>query len=127
MFRKIRKVLSVIKYYWQDEETAVLHLLEDQALKYLDNCFELEIKNTEQIEDLIFHIRSYYEIPKVVKTLEFPDLKEINIKHLLKHGTKDKKVAEQYIQYMTQVEKQRAVERDFIFEHAKTLPFGFKL
>ena len=125
MFKSILKFFRVIWYSLFDGELLVLHLLEEKTRECLKDCVNLNISNTEQLEDMLFHIKSYYEIPKVVKELKFPDLDIPNVKKVLRSNIDliPKEVAE----YLIEVEIQRAIERDFIFEHAKNLPFGFKM
>ena len=83
-----------------------------------------------EIEDLIFHIKSYREIPKIIEETRYPEFKGMGIKEIVRRYKFKKLSLEEiskYGNFLVEVEEQRAVERDFIFEHAKILTFGFKL
>ena len=125
MFKKILRFCKLWWYVLFDREYLFLYLLEEKANKCLEDCVTLKVTNTEQLEDLIFHIKSYYEIPKVVKELKFPNLKIPDVKKILKSDVD--LVPKEVADYLIEVEMQRAIERDFIFEHAKNLPFGFTM
>ena len=70
------------------------------------------------------------DIPKFLEETEYPEFKGLSLKDIIK-GYKAKKLSlkeiNKYGKFLVDIEKQRAVERDFIFEHAKILTFGFKL
>ena len=112
-----------------DGDNLLLHLMEIKAHESLEVCSKLKVRNTEELEDLLFHIRTYTEIPLALAELKYPEFRGVNIKKMLKEyrGKKLKsEIAKRYSSFIIDIEKQRAVERDFIFEHAKVLSFGFE-
>ena len=125
MVKRMFRFFRILWYLLFKKDYLFLYLLEDKAHSCLDDCLSLNIPNTEQLEDLIFHIRSYYEIPKVVRELKFPDMQDFNVKSLLKKKASD--VPKEITEYLVEIEVQRAVERDIIFDLAKNLPFGFTI
>lgn len=130
MLRKIKKLLNIIKYFFEDEDNLLLHLMELKAYETLEDCMSLEVSMTEEIEDFIFHIRTYYDIPESIAATKYPDLKNMDISYLVKEYKKGKLSIEEVMEFadfLEDVEKQRAIEREIIFEHAKVLTFGFKL
>ena len=130
MLGRIKKLFKILYYYFTDSDNLLLYLLEIKAYEVLNGCYKLSVKSTEEIEDLIFHIRTYLEIPRILLSTRYPEFRglDINIKSLLKKY-KEKKLSDVeislYEEYFLDIEKQRAVERDFIFESAKVLTFGF--
>ena len=130
MLRKIKKLWTIVKYFFEDEDNLLLHLMEMKAYETLDDCAALEVGRTEEIEDLIFHIQTYYDIPEMIAATNYPDLSETNVSKILKEyklGNIDKVNMVVMADFIEEVEKQRAVERDLIFEEAKILSFGFKV
>lgn len=130
MLRKIKKLWVLLKYFFTDEDNLFLHLMEIKAMETLEDCARMEVDMTEEVEDLIFHIRSYYDIPFNIAATSYPDLEGTSIKRIIKGYDKGKASMEDvmlFADYLEDVEKQRAVERDIIFEYAKILAFGFKL
>ena len=130
MFKKIKKLYWIIKYFFEDEDNLLLHLMEMKAHETLKDCYTLEVSTTEEIEDLIFHIRTYYDIPESVAETKFPGMEEVDIPWLMKTykaGGLDIGDIMVYADYLGEVETQRALERDIIFDHAKNLAFGFRL
>ena len=133
--RKILRIPKLLKCYLSKDKNALLALIEEEANELLKQYGDMGTCNTEGIEDLLFHIQSYYEIPEVVKQIEFPMLRNINFFYedgnirVFELGSKKPTVEEleDYIRYIEEVERQRAVERDFIFEKVKELPLGFSL
>lgn len=133
--KRLPRLIKLLQSYLMKDENALLALIEDEAKDVLKRYEKMGICSTEEIEDLLFHIKSYSEIPQVVRDIEFPDIKEA--KFIFEKGYlkaievgKDKpSIAEieKYILYVEEVEKQRAVERDFIFEKVKNLPLGLIL
>lgn len=130
MLRKIKKLWSIIKYFFEDEDTLFLHLLKMKAFECMNDCYRLEVRRTEELEDLVFHINTYLEIPTALVETKYPDFKGISIQDTIRKF-KDNKMSleeiEEYGDFLVDIETQRAVERDIIFDHAKTLPFGFSL
>lgn len=106
----MKKVCNVLRYYLLKDENAFMYLLKEEALSYMEQCKRIGVCNTEGIENLLFHIDSYLEIPEALKKTTFLD-------NLENRGTK----------YLLEVEKERAVERDYICELLKELPIGFKV
>lgn len=130
MLRKIKKLGAILKYYFTDEDNLLLHLIEMKAYETLDDCFELDVGMTEEVEDLIFHIRTYYEIPESLAQTKYTWYKGEDIPEMIKKykkGILNMADIEAFTDYLTEVEELRAVERDLIFEHVKALAFGFKL
>lgn len=110
-FRKIRRVYRIIKFAIYDSNNFLLRIVEEEVHDYLKDLKDLKVRETEELEDLIFHIRAYIEIPQVLRTTVFS-------------GSLNSKQLEDYF---IQVEETRAVEREYIFELMKKLPLGFEL
>ena len=130
MFKRVKKLLNIIKYYFEDEDNLLLHLMEMKAYEILDACYDLDVGMTEEIEDFIFHIRTYYDIPETIASTKYPDLVDVDIPTMMKKYKKcelDMSDVLKFADYLEEVESQRAVERDIIFEEAKMLSFGFRL
>ena len=131
--KKLVRLPKFIKCYLSKDESVLLTLIEEEANNLLEQYGRMGTCNIEGIEDLLFHIKSYSEIPEVVKQIEFPNMKEINLFYedgsirVFELGSRKPSIEdlEVYIKYIEEVEKQRAVERDFIFEKVKELPLGF--
>lgn len=130
MLGKFKKFFQVVYYYFTDSDNLLLHLMEIKAHEILKRCQKLSVRNTEELEDLIFHIKIYKEIPKVLLATRYSEFEGLfNIKSMLKkHKKKQLSPVELLLfeDYILDVEKQRAIERDFIFESAKVLSFGFE-
>ena len=130
MLGKFKKFFQVVYYYLMDSDNLLLHLMEIKAHEILKRCQKLSVRNTEELEDLIFHIKIYKEIPKVLLATRYSELEGLfNIKSMLKRYKKKQLSPVElllYEDYVLDVEKQRAIERDFIFESAKVLSFGFE-
>lgn len=130
MLQKVKNLWSIIKYFFEDEDTLFLHLLKMKAYKSLEDCKRLEVSCTEELEDLIFHINIYMEVPSALIETKYPDFKGLSIQKVIKKFKEDKmslKEIQDYGDFLVDIETQRAVERDIIFDHAKSLPFGFSL
>lgn len=130
MLRKIKTLCGIIRYYFEDEDTLLLYLLKKKALKCLEDCNKLEVSNVEELEDLIFHVNIYINIPVALVETKYPDFKNTSVRDVIKKfkkGMMSLKEIEKYGDFLIDVETQRAVERDIIFDHAKVLPFGFSL
>lgn len=130
MFRKIKKLWDIIKYFYKDEDNLLLHLMELKAQESSADCATLKVSMTEELEDLIFHIQTYYDIPHNIAATKYPHLLQANMQKRIKKylsGMVDPVSLIEMADFLEEVEKQRAVERDIIFEHAKSLSFGFKL
>ena len=128
MFKKIWDFLKITYYFFSDsEDNLIFRIMEDKAKKTLKHCKTLQISEIEELENLAFHIKVYYEIPKAVKETKFPNVKDLNLKKVLEGDIKDLKETDEFMNYINEVELQRSIERDFVFEHAKALPFGFQI
>lgn len=128
MIKKLLRLLALITYFFKDEDNLFLYLLELKARDSLKDCYNLNISKTEDLEDLIFHIRSYVSIPEALAEIKYKEFKNVSLKEIIKR-CKDKSISKEeidkYSEYLTEIEEYRAVERDSIFEHAKILSFGF--
>ena len=113
-----------------DSDNLLLYLMLIKANESLKKCYELHISSTEEFEDLIFHIKAYLEIPKILIATKYPEFDGLfNIKSMLRKYRKKKLSKIElslYEDYILDIEKQRAVEREFIFECSKALSFGFE-
>lgn len=130
MFKKIKRLLSIIKYFFEDEDTLFFYLLEKKAYESMKDCAKLEVGSTEELEDLLFHLKIYKEIPMALTETKYPKFRGSSVKDVIQRFKQDKMTLqeiEEYGDYLVEVETQRAVERDIIFDHAKVLPFGFSL
>lgn len=126
--KKIQRIFLIIKAYLFRNECAFLRIVENEALDYLESCEKLEVKNTEDVQDLLFHIRSYFDIPLALRTTMFSDI-PIGFRLKLKMNkwvkvSGDSSVINRYIEYLTEIEKQRAVERTCILDCMKNVPFS---
>ena len=128
MFRKIKKLWGIVRYFFEDEDTLLLYLLKVKAYECMNDCCRLEVSSTEELEDLVLHINSYLEVPTALVETKYPDFRGTSIQDVIKKF-KGKKMSireiNTYGDFLVDVETQRAVERDIIFDHAKCLPFGF--
>ena len=126
----MKQLWTILKYFFQDRDSLLLHLMEMKAYELLNDCGMIEVGATEEIEDLIFHIKSYYDIPENIVNTKYPDLKGMDVKYVLREFNNGNLHADdilRFADFFVDVEKQRAVERDIIFDHAKALSFGFYL
>ena len=130
MLRKVKKLWNILKFFVTDEDNLLLHLIELKARESLWDCASLGVSSTEDIEDLIFHLQAYYSIPDVIAATKYPYFKGVNISKMMKNykkgNAKIKDVVE-FAEFLNDVEVQRAVEREIIFDRVKGLGFGFKL
>lgn len=130
MLRKLKKLWVVLKYFFTDEDNLLLHLIELKAYESLNDCLVLEVSSTEEIEDLLFHIRLYYDIPDNLVETKYPQFKGLSLGKAIKSYKENKmniNDLEEFADFMVEVETERAVERDIILEQAKCLSFGFRL
>ena len=130
MLRKIKKLWSIIKYYFEDEDTLLLYLLKMKATECTNDCNKLEVRNTEELEDLIFHINTYIDIPFALTETKYPEFRNTSVRDVIKKFKDNKmslKEIEKYGDFLIDIETHRAIERDLIFDHAKSLPFGCSL
>ena len=112
MWKRIIKICRLIKYIVINPKYLILYLIKVEAQEHLKTFYKMGIGNVEDIEDLIYHIDSYIEIPKVLQSTTYAGYLE-----------KGEKLDE----YFEDLETHRAVERDYIFEALKRLPIGFQL
>ena len=104
MFRLIKYAVTKRKYF-------LLYIIRDEARDYLKTFGKIGVDYTEDIQDLIYHINSYIELPQILqKTVYEPYLKN----------------GEMLEEYFHDLETHRAVERDYIFDLMKRLPIGFE-
>lgn len=130
MFRKIKKFFNIVKYFFIDEDDLLLYLLKMKAYECMHDCYKLEVRRTEELEDLIFHVDSYISIPQALAELSYPEFRNTNVRDIIrryKTGKVSLDEIKRYGDFLIDVEIQRNIERDFIFDHAKVLPFGFTL
>ena len=128
MFKKIWNFLKIAYYFFTDsEDNLIFHIMEDKAKRTLRSCKTLEVSEIEELENLAFHIKTYYDIPRAVKETNFPNVKELNLKKLLEGDIKDLEEVDEFMSYINEVEIQRSVQRDIVFDYAKALPFGFQI
>lgn len=112
MLKKMRRLFRIIKYALTQRKNFTLYLIKAEAEEYLEVFGKLGIGCTEDMQDLIYHIDSYIDLPNMLRTTIYePYLKE----------------GEKLDEYLYDLEKHRAVERDYIFEIMKKLPIGFEL
>lgn len=128
LFKRVIRVIFIIRAYLFKNECALLRIIEQEALDYLDLCKKMDVTNIEEVEDLVFHIRAYFDIPVTLKNTMFSDI-PTGIKFRVKKNTvvvpeKYKGLLDRYAEYLTEVEKQRAVERLCILECLKSFPFS---
>lgn len=127
MFQKIRELWSILKFFIMDNENLLFHLMEVRAHAILRECSNIGVDSVEEIEDLLFHIKLYYEIPEAVAETRYTKFRGIKYKDLL-NSTDDGINTQEITDYIIEVETQRALERELIFEHAKSLDtLGFVL
>ena len=112
MWKRVIKICRLIKYIVINPKYLILYLIKVEAQEHLKTFYKMGIGNVEDIEDLIYHIDSYIEIPKVLQSTTYAGYLE-----------KGEKLDE----YFEDLETHRAVERDYIFEALKRLPIGFQL
>ena len=112
MWKKVVKIFRLIKYSLQSPKYMALNVIKAEAEDCLYTFKKMGIGSVEDIEDLIYHINSYIEIPKILQSTVYAGYLE-----------KGEKLDE----YFTDLETHRAVERDYIFEALKKLPIGFQL
>ena len=110
--KRLKKLCRILKYLFTNRKYFTLSLIKAEAKDHLDTYYKIGVGNVEDIENLIFHIDSYMEIPHVLQTTVY--------KGYLEKG-------EKLDEYFYELERMRAVERDYIFEAAKRLPIGFEI
>ena len=110
--KRLRKFFNVVKYSLCNRKYFLLNVIKAEALEHLKLFGKIGVDYTEDIQDLIYHIDSYIDLPNMLrKTIYEPYLKN----------------GEKFEEYFQDLEKHRAVEREYIFELMKRLPIGFSL
>ena len=117
ILRKIKQFFLIATVCMFKSKSAFIRIIKYEAENYLEDCCNSGTKQVEEMQDLLFHIDAYLNIPKELKITMFPEFTH-------KPGTfKPYNVNERFIEYLEEVEKQRSVERLFIFESLKHFPF----
>ena len=130
MFKKIKKFFTIVKYYFTDEDNLFMYLLKAKAFECMNDCYKLDVSRTEELEDLVFHIDAYLSIPEALISINYPEFKNVKVRDIIKRYKSHNITLDEvkkYGNFLIDIEVQRNIERDFIFEHAKCLPFGFHL
>lgn len=130
MIKKIKRLLRLIYFFIVDEEFLFFHLMKWKAQDCIEDCCKLEVDQTEELEDLILHVCIYEELPNVVSEVQYPQFKGLKVQNLIeeyKKGNKTLKEVDAFSDFLVEIETQRAIERDIIFDLAKSLTFGFKM
>lgn len=104
LFRLFKCALFNSKYF-------LLNIIKEEALQHLETFNKVGVSYTEDIQDLVYHIDSYIDLPKILQNTTY--------KGYLEKG-------EMFEEYFNDLETHRAVERDYIFELMKRLPIGFE-
>ena len=128
MLRRLKKLLGIgYRVLLGDDELLLLYFLENKALECIEDCKKMGIGDIEELENLIFHIHMYYEIPKALMEVKYSHLGN-SLKEIIKKCNSPKcpkPLISEYVNFFTDIEIQRALERDIIFDLAKNLTFGF--
>ena len=111
--RKLKQLYYLITACIIKDKSAFLHVIKFEAENYLEDCCNSGTKQIEEMQDLLFHINSYLDVPSAVMVTMYPDL----------IGTSFKDEPIKFADYLQEVEKQRSVERLFIMESLKHFPF----
>lgn len=126
--KKVWRMFLMLQAYLFKNECAFLKIIENEAIDYLEVCEYLGVKNTEEVQDLLFHIKAYIEIPLILRTTIFQDIPanfKINFRKNKKSTFKGNVgTLNRYLEYVTEIEKQRAVERTCILDCMKNVPFA---
>lgn len=112
MKRVVKKLFKLIKYAFTKRKYFLLYFIREEALDHLCTFNKIGVGMTEDIQDLIYHIDSYINLPEMLQNTTY--------KGYLENG-------ERFQEYFEELEQLRAVEREYIFELMKTLPIGFQL
>ena len=84
MLGRLKKLVTILWYFCIDSDNLLLYLMYSKANEILKGCYKFSISNTEDLEDLIFHIKTYLEITSVTAKLKYPEFKDLKIDKLLK-------------------------------------------
>lgn len=111
--KRVKKLWKLIKcILFKNNKYFLLNIIKEEALEHLKTFNKVGVGSTEDIQDLIYHIDSYIDLPNMLRrTIYEPYLKK----------------GEKLDVYFKDLETHRAVEREYIFELMKTLPIGFQL
>ena len=112
MLKRVKRLLRIVEYAVTQPKCFILYLIKAEALEHLKTFNKIGIGCTEEIQDLIYHIDSYIDLPNMLRKTVYEEY--------LKKG-------EKLDEYFEELEKARAVEREYIFELMKKLPIGFEL
>ena len=111
MKREIKKFFRLLKCALFNSQYFLLNIIKEEALSHLATFNKCGVGCTEDLQDLIYHIDSYIELPQILQNTVY--------KGYLEKG-------EKFEEYFQDLETHRAVERDYIFELMKRLPIGFE-
>lgn len=111
MKKRVIKLWNIIKNLFLNPKYLLLYVMRAEACTILGTFNRIGVGSTEDIQDLIFHIDSYIDLPNMLRRTVYEPY--------LKNG-------EKLDEYFEELEKARAVEREYIFELAKKLPIGFE-
>ena len=117
VIRKIKQLFLIIITCVFKDKSAFLKILKYEVENYLEDCCNAGTKQIEEMQDLLFHIEAYLEIPKQLKITMFPEF-------AYPPGMVEPyEINEMIIKYYEEIERQRAVERLYIMESLKHFPF----
>ena len=117
ILRKIKQFFCIVFVSLFKSKSAFLRIIKYEAENYLEDCCNAGTKQIEEMQDLLFHIDAYLDIPKTLKMTMFPEFTH-------RPGTfKPYDINGRLIEYYEEIEKQRSVERLFIMESLKHFPF----
>ena len=111
MKRECKKFFRLLKCALFNSKYFLLNVIKEEALSHLETFNKVGVGSTEDIQDLIYHIDSYIELPQILQSTTY--------KGYLEKG-------EKLDEYFEDLETHRAVERDYICELMKNLPIGFE-
>ena len=111
MGKRLFKLFNILKNLFLNPKYLILYVIRAEAYCMLKTFNKIGVGSTEDIQDLIFHIDSYIDLPNMLRRTVYEPY--------LKNG-------EKLDEYFEELEKARAVEREYIFELMKRLPIGFE-
>ena len=112
ILRKIKQVFLIIVACTFKSKSAFLRIIKYEAENSLKDCCDMGTKQIEEMQDLLFHIEAYLEVPDAVREIILRDT-----------GGSYIKARTRFAEYLEEVERQRAVERLYIMESLKHFPF----
>ena len=110
--KRLRKLFNLVKFALGNRKYFLLNIIKAEALEHLRLFGKIGVDYTEDLQDLIYHIDSYIDLPNM--------LRKTTYEPYLKNG-------EKFEEYFHDLETHRAVAREYIFELMKRLPIGFQL